>query len=350
MRPRSSGPRVVLRADGGHAVGAGHVMRMVALADAVTGAGGEAVLLIGGEAGPLRDHLSTRRIATIPDDEVGPAPSREDDVATIARHAAATGAELVVLDGPSFTATHVDALTARGLRVAWVDDTATAPLPAPIVINHNLGAEELAARYPDARHRLLGRAFHLLRQEFRRQTAGGAAIRARGRRVLVTMGGSDPAGATTRVIGALGRPALDLHVVLGPGFRCDDELARALARAEARGHTIHVHYRPPGLPGIMAACDLAITAAGGTLGELGYLGRPAVAIAIAPDQIENARRHVAHGLACLGRPLAEVSDAELDDAVHGLLADLPRRRELRARNAGLLDGRGATRVLERLVA
>ena len=63
----------------------------------------------------------------------------------------------------------------------------------------------------------------------------------------------------------------------------------------------------------MASCDLAISAAGGTLAELAYLGRPTLAIAIVPDQVANARRHVEAGLVAGGWPLAAVSDRELAD-------------------------------------
>ncbi len=341
------GPRLVLRADAGHGLGSGHVMRLSALADAATARGGEAVVVVGGEPGPTLDHLATRRIASIPS---GQTSGGDDDRELMIANARRLGADAIVVDGPSVSPAYVAALADAGLRVASLDDLGAAPLPTAVVVNHNLGAERLADRYPAARVRLLGRPYHLLRSEFRRQPAAGPPLRERARRILVTMGGSDPVGATARVLRALLRPSLDIVVVLGPHFRCDAELTGALLVAESRGHQVDVHYRPRDLPALMASCDLAISAAGGTLAELGYLGRPTVALAIVADQVDNARRHVEHELVACGRPLTDVTDDELAAAVAELAADLPTRRRMRDHSAAALDGRGAERVVEQLTA
>jgi len=341
------GPRLVLRADAGHDLGSGHVMRLSALADAALDRNGEVVLLVGGEPGATLDHLATRRIASVRvEDETGGPDDRD---AVIAR-ARALGADAVVLDGPSFTPDYAAAIAAAGLRVASLDDLALAPLPTDVVINHNLGAESLRDRYARAHLRLLGRRFHLLRREFRAAPPAGAPLRATARRVLITMGGSDPVGATARVVTAMPGTGLELVVVLGPGFRADATLTVALADAERRGHGIQLHYRPRDLPAVMASCDLAVSASGGTLAELGYLGRPTVALAIVPDQVANARHHRELGLAVCGRPIDELSDDELAAEIAALLADEPLRRRLRDHTAASVDGRGAERVVEHLAA
>ncbi len=341
------GPRLVLRADAGHGLGSGHVMRLTALADAAMARGGEVLVIVGGEPGPTLDHLATRRIASVPSDD---ATGGDDDRTRVIAHARTLGADTVVVDGPSFSPSYVLALADAGLRVASLDDLGTTPLPTTMVINHNLGAEELAACYPAAAVRMLGRPFHLLRREFRRLSPAGPPPRARARRVVITMGGSDPAGATSRALRAIGGSGLEIVVVLGPDFRCDEALTHALATAEARGHDVKVLYRPRELPAIMADCDVAVSAAGGTLAELGYLGRPTVALAIVADQVDNARRHVDRELAVCGQRLTDMADGELAAAVAELLADQAKRRRLRDRSAAALDGRGAERVIERLAA
>lgn len=334
---------LILRADAGHKLGSGHAMRLAAIAEHAFGA----LLVIGGEPGPLLGGLRARGLEAIA--AVG-APGSIGDREHVLGCARSRGAGAVVIDGPGFGPAYVAGLADRGLTVASLDDLGAAPLPTSIVVNHNLGAEDLADCYPAAAVRLLGRRFHLLRNEFRRQPAGGPPLRDDARRVLITMGGSDPAGATARVLAAIGGPGLELMVVLGPGFRRDRQFERALAIADARGHDVAIADQPPELPALMAACDVAISAAGGTLAELGYLGRPTLALAIAPDQIANARRHAAAELAACGRPISALTDAELTASIAGLLADLPRRRHLRERAAAATDGRGAERVAAALVA
>lgn len=335
-------PTLILRADAGHRLGSGHAMRLAALAEA---AGPRTLLLVGGDAAGTVEALRRRGLAA---SGTGAATGSAGDLAQVVTSARERGARTVVVDGPGFTPSYVRALAAAGLTVVSVDDLGTAPVPGHVIVNPNLGAEALRDRYPAARHRLLGRPYALLRGEVRALPAAGGPVRADARRVLVTMGGSDPAGATARVLAALRGPSLEVMVVLGPGFQRDEAFERARTFAELRGHDVAIAVAPPELPALMAACDLAISAAGGTLAELGYLGRPTIAIAIAPDQVANARRHAAAGLCEGGLPLAELADDELGGLVTALLADRARRAELRALSAAVVDGDGAERVLGRL--
>ena len=335
---------LILRADAGHRLGSGHVMRLAALAEA---AGQRSLLIVGGEPAATVAQLIGRGLDAVASHGDS---GTESDLAHVLGCAHDRGAAGVVVDGPGFSAGYVTALADRGLVVASLDDLGAAPLPTAIVVNHNLGAETLADRYPTTSTRLLGRRFHLLRGEFRRLSAAGSPPRPDARRVLITMGGSDPVGATARVVGALRGAHLELMVVLGPGFRHDAAFDRALAIADAHGHDVALAAQPADLPRLMSGCDVAISAAGGTLAELGYLGRPTFAVAIADDQIANARRHAAAELAVGGQPLADLTDEHLADSIAGLLGDLPLRRRLRDRAAAALDGRGADRVVAQLVA
>mgnify|MGYP001232517775 CR=1 FL=1 len=340
-------PRLLLRADASHRLGSGHALRLAALAEAAIDAGGAATLVVGGDPAPTLAMFAARDLPALAmaTDSGGPA----DAAATIAV-ARARGVDAVVIDGPAFAAPYVAALAAAGLRTVAVDDLGLAPPPAAVIVNHNLGAEALADRYPAAALRLLGRRYHLLRRELRALPAGGAPARPQVERVLITMGGSDPAGATARVLGALPPGALAVTVVLGPGFRVDAALTAGVTAATRVGHQVELAHQPADLPARMAACDLAISAAGGTLAELGYLGRPTLALAIAPDQLANAQRHVDAGLAAGGWPLAAVDDRALTAALAALIADPQARRALGAAAAAASDGQGAARVIAALAA
>lgn len=340
-------PRWLLRADASHRLGGGHVLRLAALAEAAVEAGGAAHLVVGGSPAASVAGLTARGLAAT---ALAATTASADDLDATLGAARALAATAVIVDGPDLTAAYVAGLAEAGLAVVSVDDLGVAPLPTAAVINHNLGAEELAARYPAATHRLLGRRFHLLRREFRALPAGGPPLGPEVERVAVTMGASDPAGATARVLAALPAGRLEILVVLGPDFRTDRALTEAASACEARGHRLELASRPADLAARLAACDLAISSAGGTLAELAYLGRPTVAIAIAPDQVANARRHAAAGLVAGGWPLAELTDAALADELRALIADPDRRRALARRGAATTDGRGAARVVAALTA
>ena len=346
------GPRLLLRADAGHRLGSGHVMRLAALAEAALDAGGHACLLIGGEPTASVAALRGRGLDAIALDgsRCGGHAHGACGCDTIVAAARDLDPDAVIVDGPHFDPSWVASLRNLAPVVASLDDRGLTPLPTSVVINPGFGAEALADRYPDATSRLLGRRFHLLRREFRATTHGAEPPADQVRRVLITMGGSDPVGATVRLLAVMPGTGLELTVVLGPGFRDHAALFTAASLAEARGHHVVTLEQPRSLPRVLAACDLAVSAAGGTLAELAYLGRPTYAVAIVDDQVELAARQWGAGLIAGGHPLTALSDAALADDLADLLADAPRRRALAAAASSTIDGLGPSRILAALAS
>lgn len=336
-------PALLLRADASHALGAGHVMRLVALADAARAIGVCARFVVGGDPAAMLAVLAARGHEAIAAGELHELG------------ALATAPTAIVLDG-RFDPGAVAALVAAGHAVAALDDQATAPLPAPLVINPALGAEAQADRYPHAIIRLLGRAYALLRQDVLAQPRH--APTAARRRVLVTFGGSDPLGATPRMLTALvaaqaqvarGAP-LAIDVVIGAQFAHRELLQQAVAAARAAGHAVDLRVQVADLPALMASIDIAISGAGGTLAELAYLGRPTAAYAIAPDQIAVARLHATTGRTHGGLDLSVADDAALVVSLAEFLVDDAGRIARATRAADDVDGDGAARVLQALIA
>ena len=107
--------------------------------------------------------------------------------------------------------------------------------------------------------------------------------------------------------------------------------------------------RSPDDPGaLFATADAAICSAGGTLGELAFLGCPALAYAIVPDQILPARSQLRDGLIAGGRNWANLEDDVLRADIRAFLLDDGGRSEQRQRALATADSDGARRVLDEI--
>jgi spore coat polysaccharide biosynthesis protein SpsF len=169
------------------------------------------------------------------------------------------------------------------------------------------------------------------------------------------MGGSDPAGFTTRAVSALshlGGHRPEIRVVLGSGFSRDAALQDVLhglppvARSEVE---VLRHQSARAMQKLMADADLAVASFGVTAYELAALGVPAVYLCLTEDHATSASAFVDAGIAVsLGIP-TERSEAELATEVRRLLEDDARRREMSARAARLVDGRGTVRVAQTII-
>jgi spore coat polysaccharide biosynthesis predicted glycosyltransferase SpsG len=354
---------VLLRADASRALGLGHVARIAALADACAEAGIDPIAVIGGDPAALGAVAAAPALAAARAAGEALAAGARDGAAglpppRLAAAAAAAGVSVVVIDGPAL-APLCDAIADRGgapMCSVIVDDTGACPPTAAAVVNHNAHAHTLAARYPASAVQLLGRHYLLLRRAIAaaghgacRAPAPGAALRH-----ALVFGGSDPTGGTARVLAAMprGRP-LELVALLGPGFGgagAGSAIAAAAAIAAARGHRVELHHGPPDPGALLASCHAAVSAAGGTLGELAYLGCPALAFAVAADQRAPADHLRAAGLIAGGQDLAAQTATALADALGAFLADDAGRAAQRERALATVDGGGARRTLAAIAA
>jgi UDP-2,4-diacetamido-2,4,6-trideoxy-beta-L-altropyranose hydrolase len=339
---RASPPRLLVRADADAAIGLGHVMRCLALAQALADeCGGEAEFVMSSPqpaftARAVREGMVVRALDA--------AAGGVEDAAETARRA--DGADWVVLDGYHFDGGYQRALVDAGLKLLAVDDHGHAgSYPAQLVLNQNFGAgpEGYGDRAPYTRL-LLGPRHTLLRREFRSWPGTARSTPPVARRVLVTMGGSDPDNLSARVLAGLGDVAgpLEVQVLIGGANPHREALERAAA---ACPHPVRLAVDVLDVPERMAWAEVAVTAAGGSSRELACVGTPQIAIVLADNQRPAGRALGEQGLAESLGWHEDVSAGDIASAVAGLAADARRREELSRRGRELIDGRGALRVL-----
>ena len=336
-------PRILFRADASHAIGFGHVARLCALVEEASSHGVEPIAMFAGDAPAIRSWAQDRHIQVDvqPEWSTLSVVKASEDPRTLA----------VVIDGPALALQIIPKLPDR-VRSIIIDDAGKCPLSVSTVINHTYHALELAASYPQARQRLLGRRYLMLRKDIKRYMRGSCrpwSSNAR-LRVVVTFGGSDPVNATARTLTCIppDRP-LELIVSLGPSYQGKDALDSAIKAAQAAGHVVDVRRSPDDPGALFATADAAICSAGGTLGELAYLGCPALAYAIARDQIQPARQQVRDGMVAGGRNWDGLEDDTLRADILAFLLDDEGRMQQRQRALATADSDGARRILEQII-
>jgi UDP-N-acetylglucosamine--N-acetylmuramyl-(pentapeptide) pyrophosphoryl-undecaprenol N-acetylglucosamine transferase len=172
-------------------------------------------------------------------------------------------------------------------------------------------------------------------------------------RCLLVVGGSQ--GARSLNFAALEafaeREGRDFDVVQVAGRRDFDELARRLAAAPHGERYTLLDYEPD-LGEVLAACDLVLGRAGGSIFEFAAAGRPAILVpyphATADHQSANAEWMRRAGAAIVVRD-AELGAGRLAGDVRALLGERSRLEEMATASRGLARPDAARRIADQVL-
>ncbi|HTS35715.1 MAG TPA: UDP-2,4-diacetamido-2,4,6-trideoxy-beta-L-altropyranose hydrolase [Candidatus Solibacter sp.] len=337
---------LLVRADASIAMGTGHVMRCLALAQAWREAGGDAAFVMA-QSTPAIEALLTAE--SYPVNRLAhTAPGTIEGSQSTIELARDLRAKWIIVDGYQFGSEYLGALKAAGFKVLFIDDYGHAGhYAADLVLNQNSYAQEslYESREPYTRL-LLGTKYCLLRREFAQWRDWRREIPAVGRKILLTMGGSDPKNVTGLVINALAKlRGIEVIVVVGGSNPHFDPLRTAASRAESN---VDVRKDVRNMPELMAWADVAVAGAGSTCWEMCLLKLPMVLIDLADNQKPIARSLELTGAGIYVGSAQSVEAEEIARRVEILLSSQKERECLSAACGKLVDGLGARRVVSEL--
>lgn len=330
---------VVVRCDGGHDAGLGHVVRCLAIAATLRDRFSAAVTFaLRGDAAAFAlirtQAFAVRSIA-------GVAPATE-----LAAALDTTSPDIVLLDIPTpFDSAEIDAVRKKGCRLAILDDASDRRLHADIGFFPPTGAT-LDWRGAVGKH-LSGFEWIPLRPQFAPPPArrlGEPPM------VLVTAGGSDPAGIGRRWIRTVARvlpSSWRVVLVLGAAATEDpsrQDLLRPL------GDRVTVRHAVADMAYLMSQADLALASFGMTAYELAAVGVPMLLLCLSDDHLRSAKELEAAGAARILGLASEATDDALDQALIDLCADRRARDRMSRLARQLVDGHGARRIAEQIAA
>lgn len=265
--------RIIILTEGGRNIGAGHLIRCVALYQAFKENGIVPEFIVNGDE-TVEGILSETKHSIF-----NWLKEKERLVDTI------KGSDIAIID--SYMADYglckrVSDLT--GLPV-YLDDNNRLDYPKGIVLNGTVFAEEIDYSKNKNVKYLLGSRYILLRNEFRETPE--KEMRQYMENILITFGGDDIRNMTPKVLELLSvrYPDFNKKVIIGKGFNNTDEIEKS-----KDGKTELIYYPDAeGMKRAMLESDIVISAGGQTLYECARIGIPAIVIAVAANQMDNVK-------------------------------------------------------------
>lgn len=345
---------VIFRADASSEIGAGHVMRCLALAECISLAGRKCYFL--GHSRHYGDGLVKKildaghEIISLPD--LDSATQDENADACIQALSGIDDVEYLIVDHYSLDYRWQGRMRACANKIMVIDDLADRRHDCDVLLDQSFlpGAE---GRYddllPERCVKLLGPLFALLRREFwsgsrpaKRCRQDPADVPA----LLIMFGGADAHNLTARVVDVLismkWQGAVD--VVVGPLYACSEAFKSEVQRLP----NARLHVSPNNIAHLMSSADLAVGSPGGSSWERCACALPSIVISQASNQeaiavsLGEAGAHL-----YLGRS-DDVECAAIASAIDVFVNNKIARDFMASNAARLCDGNGASRVVKRL--
>lgn len=364
---------VAFRVDASIEIGAGHVMRCLTLADALSEIGATCLFICRAHPGNLLTTVSQRgyQVVELPAAcQLGEVGNRIAEVrngcekwlgAEWSTDADQTLSALpkkkidwLVVDHYAIDARWERRIAKGCKRILIVDDLANREHHCNLLVDQNLGRS--CSDYDGLVNQectvLVGTGYAMIRPEFAKLRT--YSLRRRDppslKHLLVAMGGMDKDNVTSKVLTALRNSFLpvDLRISVVIGSRAPS-LGQVYFYAKQLPSEVQVLVDVTDMAQLIGECDLAIGAAGSSSWERCTLGLPTIILVLAKNQESSARALVEAGAAVLIESV-ERPNVGLRQALARISGDPNLLLHMSKQASQLCDGGGITRVCQRLLA
>lgn len=341
----------IIRADGNTAIGMGHVMRCLSIADAMKdrniepvfmtadndcvsmiGDRGFEVCVLGTDYRDMESELPLIR-------EFLKQRTKDVDASSI-----------ILVDSYQVTSRYYEELR-KLAKVACLEDMGQS-YPVDLLVNYNIYGPKLVYDNKITHATLLGTGYQPLRREFQQDIQYD--INDKITDVMITTGGSDPYFAARAFTDTflsekeLEKSQIRYHIISGPFNMHAEELHKLYDE----NPWVEIHEHVTCMKEIMKQCDVVLSATGSTIYEVSALGVPLIAFYFAENQRQGAEMlsEITHVINCGN--YADDAEQTVGNAVKALLKcvkDKEYRETLYHEERSLVDGQGAARIAQALI-
>ncbi len=253
--------------------------------------------------------------------------------------------DVLFLDSYFLRDEYFKALKQKGIFTVCIDDFELYNYDCDVIVNFSFGAEQL--KYSGSKYKkvLSGGKYSILRDEFLK--APISTFHENIESVLITMGGSDVNNFTPTVLKGISEiENIDITVIVGPLMTNIEEIKNVKCLG-----TVQILENPNNIAALMSECDLAISAAGGTLRELFAMGVVSLFITQAENQLANSNY-----IDSLNAPIklhlgfyTDVDSQDINKAVRKIISDSKNRMAMRELILKLSDKKGAQNIVDEVL-
>jgi UDP-2,4-diacetamido-2,4,6-trideoxy-beta-L-altropyranose hydrolase len=318
--------KIRIRADASAQIGHGHVMRCLALAQALREQGAEVVF----HCRPLVGHA----LAAI--EHAGFAAQ------TVQKEGVLPACDWLIVDHYGLASQWERAQRGNAKSIFVIDDLAGRWHDCDVLLDQNLAAPRRESSVPKRCRQLLGPAYALLRRDFSEARVQLAPRSGKIARVLVCFGGGDPDNVTGQIVAQLSAafPQLALDVVVGGA----NPHVETLRQRWADDPQVRLGVAVSNMAVWMRDADFFIGASGSMSWERAVLSLPGIMLSLAENQRPVARAIEAAGAGIDLGSAQDLQIARLLACMRELLAAPDRVQAMAMRMGQLCDGDGAARV------
>jgi UDP-2,4-diacetamido-2,4,6-trideoxy-beta-L-altropyranose hydrolase len=337
---------ILIRCDGSHEIGFGHIVRCLALADELHEVH-NCHIAFAMRTGPLGIQMVGEKgyqVITSPKGDLS--FDYRVWLNECVKKVDARGIVFDVRDG--LTRAVVKELRNNGIIIVTIDDPEDKRLSADLAFYPPVPQVKRIDWAGFTGKFYVGWEWVILRKEFSTTPFSLLPACPKIPRIVVTMGGSDPQGMTIRTVEALELLDEDFEavVVLGAGFQHKNRLNTLLSDCK---HQYDVRKNVQNMAELMSQNDLAVASFGVTAYELAAMGVPAIFICLTEDHAESASAFVEEGMAISLGVFTHVTTEMIEREIGSILNNKLLLSKLVDNAKKYIDGQGATRITRLMV-
>ncbi|AKM20394.1 undecaprenyldiphospho-muramoylpentapeptide beta-N- acetylglucosaminyltransferase [[Flavobacterium] thermophilum] len=333
---------ILFRVDSSFAIGTGHVMRCLALAEMLKEAGCAVYFAMRAGPGDLCDEVEHKGFPVLRLVYEGPVVQKIDAKRTIeVIRQQLPSLDWCIVDHYELDRCWEENVKAYVGRMMVIDDLANRSHECDILLDQNY-YQHSQQRYhglvPPGCRLLLGPQYMLLRPEFYEAKKFSNLRNGQVKRILLFFGGSDPTNETEKALHAfkeLDGLDVEVDVVVGKA-----NLNRFRVEQFCREIGFRYHCQIDYLAELMAKADFSLGAGGASMWERCFLGLPSAVTIVAENQRRSTEDAAAYGAVWNIGWHADVKSADYADIIDRAMAS---REELKHMSRKALELVGSTK-------